>query len=132
MISIANGLLQAALALLIAANGANVSAAVKQNAIQIANQAISYANQFLSQQGVKSSFVNKTSEAKKPNIKHLISQVLRFIDYHGLRAKTTGHRPRLCIRSSIFGRLAMIASPTIFRLFDEILSIVSSFVCQYG
>lgn len=31
-------------------------------------------HQFLSQQGVKSSFVNKASEVKKPNIKHLIGQ----------------------------------------------------------
>ncbi|BBB14705.1 carbamoyl-phosphate synthase [Candidatus Rickettsiella viridis] len=31
-------------------------------------------HQFLSQQDIKSSLVNKTSEAKKPNIKHLIGQ----------------------------------------------------------
>src|SRR3989442_14872885 len=42
------------------------------------------------------------------------------------------YRERCCIRSWIFGRLAITVSPTIFKLFGEILSSVSSFVCQYG
>ena len=36
----------------------------------------------------------------------------------------------LANRSSIFGKLPNTASPTVFKLFAEILSSVSSFVCQ--
>src|SRR5258706_732675 len=38
----------------------------------------------------------------------------------------------LAILSSIFGRLAITASPTIFRLFPYSSSSVSSFLCHYS